>query len=168
MLVRFVNAGLRMHAPSIVGAQTGGASAVSGFSLIAEDGNVLPGTPRVQTDVLLPAGKTYDVMINGPATGAPIPVFDRQLSLSTNNQRDGGMLAYINATSGTNPGVTAAHAFPDSYFVVAGNTLAVSDRAKGLLGNDVGIYGVKVFGAAPAVTFQPRFQAMWPRSVSSR
>src|SRR5439155_2624735 len=46
VLVRLVNAGLRMHVPSIVGAQTGVAVAPattppSGFSLIAEDGNVL-------------------------------------------------------------------------------------------------------------------------------
>src|SRR5882762_7450632 len=52
VLVRLVNAGLRMHVPSIVGAQTGTAGAPAlppaGFSLIAEDGNVLPGVPRVQ------------------------------------------------------------------------------------------------------------------------
>src|SRR5438552_13466071 len=49
VLVRLVNAGLRMHVPSIVGAQTGGNAtavpavpAVSGFPLIADDGNVLP------------------------------------------------------------------------------------------------------------------------------
>jgi hypothetical protein len=45
VLVRFVNAGLRMHVPSIVGSQTGTAS---GFSLIAEDGNPLPGVARRQ------------------------------------------------------------------------------------------------------------------------
>src|SRR6266478_8508578 len=59
-LVRFVNAGLRMHVPSVVGALTG-SPAVSGFSLIAEDGNVLPGAPKMQTQVFLAAGKTYDV-----------------------------------------------------------------------------------------------------------
>ena len=70
MLVRFVNAGLRMHIPSIVGAQTG-SPAVSGFSLIAEDGNVLPGSTRVQSEVFLAAGKTYDVMINAPTAASP-------------------------------------------------------------------------------------------------
>src|SRR5579863_5363711 len=40
VLVRLVNAGLRMHVPSIVGAQTG-TSGASGMSLIAEDGNPL-------------------------------------------------------------------------------------------------------------------------------
>src|SRR5467141_5366339 len=54
VLVRLVNAGLRMHVPSIVGSQTGVAVAPattpSGFSLIAEDGNPLPGVPRVQSE----------------------------------------------------------------------------------------------------------------------
>src|SRR5881394_106013 len=43
VLVRLVNAGLRMHVPSIVRAQTGTPTAVAGFSLIAEDGYLLPG-----------------------------------------------------------------------------------------------------------------------------
>jgi len=46
VLVRMVNAGLRMHVPSIVGAQTTvppATVASAGFSLIAEDGNPLPG-----------------------------------------------------------------------------------------------------------------------------
>jgi len=58
VLVRFVNAGLRMHVPAIVGSQTGTSAAV-GFSLIAEDGNPLPGLPRVQSEVFMAAGKTY-------------------------------------------------------------------------------------------------------------
>src|SRR5438874_8894130 len=101
VLVRLVNAGLRMHVPSIVGTQTGTAVApattpASGFSLIAEDGNPLPGVTRVQSEVFLPAGKTYDVMINVPASGATaLPVYDRELSLSGNaTARDTGMLAY--------------------------------------------------------------------------
>ena len=89
-LVRIVNAGSRMHVPSMVGPATG---AVPGFSLIAEDGNVLPGVPRVQSEVFMAAGKTYDVMIDSPAAAKALPVFDRQLSLSSNNQRDGGMTA---------------------------------------------------------------------------
>src|SRR3989475_1816815 len=75
VLVRFVNAGLRMHVPSIVRAVTTPAvvppttvaAAVPGFSLVAEDGNRLPGVSRVQSEVFLPAGKTHDVMVNVPA-----------------------------------------------------------------------------------------------------
>ena len=48
VLVRLVNAGLRMHVPSIVGSLTqgfngaGAAATVGGFTLIAEDGNPVP------------------------------------------------------------------------------------------------------------------------------
>ena len=150
MLVRFVNAGLRMHAPSIVGALTGNAG-VSGFSLIAEDGNRLPGTPRIQSDVLLPAGKTYDVLMTAAGTSV-FPVFDRQLSLSTNNQRDGGMHAYISVNGGVLASASAAaHANPDSYFLVPGTTLSVQDRTKGVLANDVGVSGATVL-AGPTGT----------------
>jgi len=148
VLVRFVNAGLRMHVPSVVGAQTG-TPAVSGFSLIAEDGNVLPGNPRVQSEVFLAAGKTYDVLMNAPATGAlALPVFDRQLSLSTNNQRDGGMQGYISVNGGALASSAAANqnaaVTSKTYFLVPGNTLTVSDPAKGVIGKDVGVYGVQV------------------------
>jgi hypothetical protein len=166
VLVRLVNAGLRMHVPSIVGATTGPAGALTpapaGFSLIAEDGNLLPGIPRVQSEVFLAAGKTYDVMINVPvpASGSsgppgenpvkpvtpPLPIFDRQLSLSTNNQRDGGMQAYISINGATAPATagTAVLARDDSYMLVTGAPLTVSDPAKGVIANDTGVYGVAV------------------------
>src|SRR6266480_4015284 len=112
VLVRLVNAGLRMHVPSIVGSQTGTAVAPAlppgGFSLIAEDGNPLPGVPRVQSEVFMAAGKTYDVMINPPAAGASaLPVYDRQLSLSANaTARDSGMLAYVSVNGAGLPAPT--------------------------------------------------------------
>src|SRR5947209_11375148 len=143
VLVRFVNAGLRMHVPSIVGAQTG-TPAVPGFSLIAEDGNPLPGTRRVQSEVFLAAGKTYDVLVNAAAGAAALPVFDRQLSLSANNQRDSGMQGYIAVNGGVPPVVATAQANPDKYFLVPGKTLSISDPAQGLIANDVNVYGVKV------------------------
>jgi hypothetical protein len=148
VLMRFVNAGLRMHVPSVVGAQTGN-PAVSGFSLIAEDGNVLPGSTRVQSEVFLAAGKTYDVMVNAPATGATaLPVFDRELSLSTNNQRDGGMQAYVAVNGGALPTSTLANqnavANAAKYFFIPGTTLTVSDPARGVKAKDVNVYGVEV------------------------
>src|SRR5467141_4063607 len=154
VLVRLVNAGLRMHVPSIVGAQTG--AAVSGFGLIAEDGNPLPGVTRVQNEVFMAPGKTYDVMINVPATvGTALPIFDRQGSLSGNaTSRDAGMLAYISINGAGLPAASAlgaAVANPDTYnAVITGKTLTVSDPAKGLIANDFNVFGVQVSGTAPA------------------
>jgi len=154
VLVRLVNAGLRMHVPSIVGSQTAGVTgagvanpAVTGFSLVAEDGNELPGVPRVQNEVFMAAGKTYDVMINAPAAGTTAtPVYDRELSLSGGViSRDAGMLAYIGFNGSTLPAAltTTATARNDTYnSVISGQTLTVSDPAKGVIANDTNVYGV--------------------------
>ena len=153
VLLRFVNAGLRMHVPSVVGAN---------MTLIAEDGNVLPGVPKVQSEVFLAAGKTYDVLINPVSTKvtgaydpATYPVYDRQLSLSTNNQRDGGMQAYVQINGGAAAGTAGslantaltAKANPDNYSLVKGNSIVVNDPSKGLIANDVGVSGVTLLAA---------------------
>ncbi len=152
VLVRLVNAGLRMHVPAIVGSQTGvavsPAVAPTGFSLIAEDGNPLPGLPRVQSEVFMAAGKTYDVMVNAPDSGSnALPIFDRELSLSGNaTSRDAGMLAYIgiNGAGIAAPSV-AVQAVADTYnSIIAGQTLNIADPGKGVIANDVGINGVQV------------------------
>ena len=154
-----------MHVPSIVGSQVAGQTGatnpiVTGFKIIAEDGNPLPGVPKVQTDVFMAAGKIYDVMINGQTTSgttiAPYPsalaVYDRELSLSGNKtERDAGMLAYINingaglAVSSGTGAFSAAVARPDTYnALVAGQTLTVSDPARGVIANDTSVYGVQL------------------------
>jgi hypothetical protein len=153
LLVRLVNAGLRMHVPAIVGSQTG-TSAQPGFTLVAEDGNLLPGIPRVQNEVFLAAGKTYDVMINAPPNAAAaLPVYDRQLSLSGGAiNRDSGMLAYLGVNGAALPTggvVGAAVARPDTYTaLVAGQTLIVADPAKGLIANDTNVFGVALLTQA--------------------
>ena len=140
VLLRFVNAGLRMHVPAVVGLN---------LSLIAEDGNALPGIPKIQSEVFLSPGKTYDVMVHPSATSGTFAastyaVFDRQLSLSTNNQRDGGMVSYLQVNGGALPATVAAVARPDSYQLVPGKTLTVTDPARGVIANDTGVYGVAV------------------------
>ena len=57
------------------------------------------------------------------------------------------MLAYLsinNAGLPSAPVIADATANPDSYSVVPGQTLNVSDVSKGLLANDVNVFGVKV------------------------
>jgi hypothetical protein len=184
VLVRMVNAGLRMHVPSIVGSMTTPAkvptgvtaAAVPGFSLVAEDGNPLPGVSRVQSEVFMAAGKTYDVMIDAPAACVPVPpattctsapalpIFDRELSLSSNSiGRDGGMLAYIGINGATLPTTGAfdtsaaakAAAIADTYnSLIAGQTLTISDPAKGVIANDVNVYGVQVLTAPTGGTLK--------------
>jgi hypothetical protein len=156
VLVRLVNAGSRMHVPAIVGSQTiqaatGTPVTTGGFQLIAEDGNPLPGTPRVQSEVFMAAGKTYDVMVNAPASGASaLPIYDRELSLSGNAiNRDSGMLAYLSINGSGLPSApalgVAAAANNDTYnSIVPSVTFTVSDPSKGVIANDVNVYGVAV------------------------
>ena len=165
VLVRLVNAGLRMHVPSIIGSQTTGfngaglTATVPGFSIVAEDGNELPGVPKVQSDIFMAAGKTNDVMINVPAapaagtTAVALPVFDRELSLSGNaTERDAGMLAYISINGAglpTSPALAGAVARADIYnSLLAGQTFAVSDPGKGVIANDTNVYGVQLLTGA--------------------
>ena len=168
MLVRLVNAGLRMHVPSIVGSTAPCPTATSctspgGFELIAEDGNPLPGVPRVQSEVFMAAGKTQDVLVNVPTTptgaAAPpaLPIYDRSLSLSGNAvNRDAGMLAYMGVNGATAPqgGATAAAvARADTYnALVAGQALSVSDPSKGVVANDTAVYGVTLLTPATSGT----------------
>ena len=103
IVLRFANAGSRTHIPTVVGLP---------MALIAEDGNVPLGLPKIQTEVLLTAGKTYDVVVKPagnatsttPATAfnnATFPIFDRQLGTSINNQKNGGMQAYLVVGAGS-------------------------------------------------------------------
>jgi hypothetical protein len=163
ILLRFVNAGLRMHVPSVVGLN---------MALMAEDANVLPEIsvalnakppknpqPKTQNEVFLPAGKVYDVIVN-PAVTAPAAntpsafapavyaIFDRQLSLSANNQRDAGMQGYLQVAGGV-LSAAAATANNDTYPLVPGVPLVISDPGKGVIANDVNVYGVQV-KTAPA------------------
>ena len=124
------------------------------MALIAEDGNLLPGTPRVQSEVFMAAGKTYDVMINVPTSATALPIFDRELSLSANTTaRDAGMLAYIGANGAMAPVVgsqAAAKANNDSYSLLLGQSVTVSDPARGVIANDTNVTGVSLLTAPTA------------------
>ena len=159
VLLRLVNAGLRMHVPSTVGLS---------MSLMAQDGNVEPDValaltngstpkPKVQSDVFMAAGKVYDVVVNpaqvvvvgSPSTStyaASFPVFDRELSLSANaTRRDSGMLAYVEVgtppanSAGTPPAALAAQAVNDVYKLPPNKPFSAN-----VLSNDIGVFSAAV------------------------
>jgi len=188
VLARLVNAGLRMHVPSIVGSLTqgfngaGAPATVSGFTLIAEDGNPVPGVqvpgattvpaaPRVQTDVFMASGKVFDVMFNVPAACTPVSlattcstpalsIYARDLGLSGDSStRDEGMIAYIGVNGAVLPvaqgtgAFAAAHANNDTYDALApGQPFSVTDPSKGVIANDVNVSGVTLLTAPTSGT----------------
>jgi large repetitive protein len=144
VLVRLLNAGSRTHIPSIVGLP---------MSIVAEDGNVAPGNPKLQNEVLLVAGKTHDVLVSPPASAsdatvygsAAFAVFDRQLSLSAANQVNAGMQGYLTVNGGALPTVAAAAprmtptAVDDSFAVPPNSTIGGNVRT-----NDVAVLNAAV------------------------
>ena len=89
-------------------------------------------------------------MINGPAAGGTaLPIYDRELSLSANaTGRDAGMLAYIGVNGAVLPSagvIASAVARADTYnSLLSGQTFTVSDPAKGVIANDINVYGVQL------------------------
>jgi uncharacterized repeat protein (TIGR01451 family) len=153
VLLRIVNAGQRMHAPAVVGAN---------MTPLAEDGNKVSRATGVQSSIPMPPGKTFDATISptqstaGTYDPATLPVFDRELSLSTNNQRDGGMQAYIAVAGGATvgagsslSGVTLTAPTNLTFYCVAGSPLTVAEASNGLLRGVTGASGVAL-PAAPA------------------
>ncbi|MBK4735830.1 Ig-like domain-containing protein [Noviherbaspirillum pedocola] len=131
VLLRFANAGLRSHTPAVLG---------QNLYVVAEDGNLAPGNPKVQSEVLLTAGKTHDVLVkpklaSGGFAPGMLAVFDRQLSLSNDNIADGGMQGYIQIAGGALPAAALPKAVDDSYAVPPGS----STFGANVLANDVAI-----------------------------
>ena len=90
------------------------------------------------------------------ATAPPsLPIFARDLGLSGDSStRDAGMIAYIGVNGAGLPvaqgtGVfAAAKANPDTYdSLVAGQPFSVTDLSKGVIANDVNVYGVTLLTA---------------------
>ena len=84
ILVRFLNAGLETHVPTLIGGY---------FSVVAEDGNPYP-YPKEKYDVFLPAGKTKDVLWRPERAGA-FPLYDKRLRLTNRSASPGGMLTVL-------------------------------------------------------------------------
>ncbi|MFZ5788262.1 MAG: multicopper oxidase domain-containing protein, partial [Acidobacteriota bacterium] len=117
VLIRFVNAGLKTHVPTLT----------SGYwQVVAEDGGAYP-YRRSQFAVMLPAGKTTDVIWT-PAESGTFNVVDRAGYLTTGTQTGGGMLAKLAV------GGSAVTAVADSYAATEDTQLVVGTG--GLLDND--------------------------------
>jgi VCBS repeat-containing protein len=117
VLVRFVNAGLKTHVPTLT----------SGYwDVVAEDGGAYPYRRR-QFAVALPAGKTADVLWT-PSESGTFNVVDRAGYLTTGTQTGGGMLAKL-AVAGS-----AVSAVADAFAATEDAPLAIV--APGVLAND--------------------------------
>lgn len=91
VLVRFLNAGLKDHAPEILG---------SHLSVVAEDGNPYP-YPRKHYSLLLAAGKTLDGVFS-PST-ADYSIFDRRAYRTNVATVQGAMHTYISVGASPPP-----------------------------------------------------------------
>jgi hypothetical protein len=89
LLIRFLNAGLKSHAPTLEGGHY--------MTVLAEDGYPYP-YAKEQYSVYLPAGKTVDAVMTPGSTGY-IPVYDRRLYLTNDMASPGGMLSYLEIAS---------------------------------------------------------------------
>jgi len=106
-LLRFLKAGSRIYDPTLLGPT---------MTLIAEDGNLLP-YPETLATLMLPPGKTHDVLVTPSASGR-FPVFDRRLGTVNNVNRPGGAIAALvpAGTDNTGPAVSGLAASPNPTF----------------------------------------------------
>lgn len=111
-LLRFLNASLKTHVPTINGQY---------WRMLAEDGNPYPflGSARQQYTAFLPPGKTMDVLLtptnSSTTSNARYAIFDSRQYDTSNGAAGGGMLAYLSVT----PAAAAAPVF-DSAAVTTG------------------------------------------------
>lgn len=85
VLLRLLNAGLKDHAPQILGTHV---------SIVAEDGNLYP-YHREHHTLFLPAGKTLDAVFSPTTPGEQHAIFDRRAFKTTAASVEGSMHAYI-------------------------------------------------------------------------
>jgi K319-like protein/multicopper oxidase len=93
VLLRYVNAGSLHHTMTTLGLRQ---------LVIARDA-YLAASPVDAVTETIPAGSTVDAIATVPAsapTGAKFPIFSRQLHLTNNGAFPGGMLLFLNVTTG--------------------------------------------------------------------
>ncbi len=128
-LIRFLNAGLKSHAPTLVNGPH--------MSVISEDGNPLP-YPRQQYSVRLGPGKTSDALWNPTAAGQ-YPIYDRTLQLTNAGETGGGMLSYLTVAADGGPIANDDPEPPAVYSVAEDDPAGLTvNAAAGVLANDTG------------------------------
>ncbi len=120
VLLRFVNAGLRTHVPTLEGGLY--------MSLIAEDGNLYPSEmlPIEQYGIELQAAKTIDAIVNVGSDGR-YALYDRASG-------PGGMLTYLNASEGAGMFVLDAATYSVAENDAGGILTVTVDRVGGSAG----------------------------------
>jgi hypothetical protein len=171
VLVRSVNAGSHMHVPTVVGlnmllvAEDG--YVLPDVALALSLNKTLSARPvtsttlaavatglQVRNEIFQAAGKVYDLIVSptqttpGTYDSATYGFFDRTMDLSTNSQRDGGMQAFLDVNDSGAAILAAANSTStltaDTYAYAPGVTLNVTDPGKGVVANDVNVYGVQL------------------------
>lgn len=162
VLIRFLNAGLKTHIPTINGAY---------LNIIAEDGNAYPYT-SVKYDVQLPALKTVDAVLATPPIGT-YAVYDRSLHLTDLPGTSGGMFVYLKSGA---PIATADVYSADKRATAVDLPLIVA--APGVLANDTGAgtlqavlvtgpqHGTLTLNANGSFTYAPTFLYVGPDSFT--
>lgn len=133
VLFRFLNAGLRLHSPALIGLD---------FSLIAEDGNRYPGLARKHNSVALAAGKTIDALATLPDSDITLSLYDRVPSFrndtaSSSEPGKGASLGNLVVGTGSGSSVPPARIVNDDIYAVTEDTLLSVTSASGVLANDV-------------------------------
>ena len=98
LLIRFFNAGLRTHVPTLNDPY---------MSVVAEDGNAYP-FARSQYSVRLAAGKTMDALLTPTASGS-YAIYDHMLDLANAGRSPGGLISFLTVLV---PGVLDFNAHP--------------------------------------------------------
>ena len=96
IVLRLINAGLDYHIPSLNNGY---------FSLVSEDGNLLP-YPRETYSALLPPLKTMDALFTVSPSAGPetFALYDRRLGLvNSTSQEAGGMLTHLAVSTPVSP-----------------------------------------------------------------
>jgi FtsP/CotA-like multicopper oxidase with cupredoxin domain len=131
-LIRFLNAGLKAHAPTLVNGPH--------MSVIAEDGHPLL-YGREQYSVRLGPGKTSDALWNPTADGQ-YPIYDRTLQLTNAGVTGGGMLSYLDVGTDGGPIAVDDPEPPADYSVAEDDPAGLTvNAASGVLANDTGPAG---------------------------